>query len=253
VKRTPRPPRACDYPDAGQPTEEALDRLEAGRGCPAGGRIHDQRPAHVLNEPRHPAAASNAKTLRALTGLLASIVGLLVIACKVGGPIGQPVNVGLIAPLSGDSASSGEAIHRGMLLAVDEVNREGGVLGRPLALAARDVQNDPTAGVAALRELVEHEAIVAVFGGIFSPVMLRQLDAIHELQIPLINPWGSVTAITRNGRYPNYAFRVSVNDGSADEFLVRYALEVTGSRRPGIIADTTAWGDSNAAGLMDRL
>jgi len=39
-----------------------------------------------------------------------------------------------------------------------------------------------------------------------------------------------VTAITRNGHTPNYAFRVSVSDEYADEFLVWYALEVTGAR-----------------------
>lgn len=164
--------------------------------------------------------------------------------------------MGLIAPLSGNLSSSGTAIQRGMLLAMDEVNRDGGVLGRQLQLVTRDIPNDPSAGVAALRELVAQEHIVAVFGGIFSPVMLAQLHAIHELQVPLINPWGSVTAITLNGYQPNYAFRVSVSDEDADEFLARYAVEHLGSRRPGVLADTTAWGDSNVAGLtqwLDRL
>jgi branched-chain amino acid transport system substrate-binding protein len=181
------------------------------------------------------------------------LLGLGLAACPHTAPTGPPITVGLIAPLSGPAAASGEAIQRGMLLAMDELNQAGGVLGRPLALAVRDVPNDPPAGVAALRELVQQHAIVAVFGGIFSPVMLAQLDALHALQIPLINPWGSVTAITRNGREPNYAFRVSVSDADADEFLVRYALEVIGARRPGLIADTTAWGASNVAGLADGL
>lgn len=174
-------------------------------------------------------------------------------ACEAGKPSQSPVEIGLIAPLSGPLAASGQAIQRGMLLAIEEINREGGVLGRPLSLVARDVHNDGQAGVAALRELHRDHSIVAVFGGIFSPVMLAQLDTIHELEIPLMNPWGSVTGITKNGRNPNYAFRVSVSDEYADEFLVRYALEVVGARRPGIIADTTAWGDSNVAGLKEWL
>lgn len=166
---------------------------------------------------------------------------------------GDPIKIGLIAPLSGGSAASGEAIQRGMLIAINEINRAGGVLGRPLALVARDVANDPAAGVAALRELIENEKIVAVFGGLFSPVMVAQLDLIHERTIPLINPWGSVTAITDNGRTPNYAFRVSVSDKYADEFLVRYALDVLGVQKPAIIADTSAWGDSNVSGLTNWL
>jgi len=188
-----------------------------------------------------------------LIGLIGSLLSLFIAACQERPPTEPPLKIGLIAPISGGLAASGEAIRRGMLLALDEVNREGGVLGRPVELVVRDVQNDPTAGVAALRELVQQHAIIAVFGGIFSPVMLGQLDAIHEFQIPLINPWGSVTAITQNGRTPNYAFRVSVSDEHADQFLVRYALDVSGARRPGILADTTAWGDSNVSGLTDWL
>ena len=180
------------------------------------------------------------------------LVGLTLLAasaCQPLGARGDPIRVGLIAPLSGGLSSSGEAIQRGMLLAMDEVNQSGGVLNRPLELVTRDVGNDPAAGEAALRELVAQRQIVAVFGGIYSPVMLGALDAVHELETPLINPWGSMTAITSNGRDPNYAFRVSLSDEHADEFLARYALEIIGARRPGIIADTTSWGEANAAGL----
>jgi len=181
-------------------------------------------------------------------------LGALLLTAYQGSVAPQPsIKIGLIAPLSGGAAASGEAIQRGMLLAIDEVNRQGGVLGRPLSLIVRDVQNDPPAGMAALQELVQQHAIVAVFGGIFSPVVLAQLAAIHALKIPLINPWGSLAAITRNGRTPNYAFRVAVSDEQADEFLARYAVEVIGARRPGIIADTSAWGGANTAGLTEWL
>jgi branched-chain amino acid transport system substrate-binding protein len=174
---------------------------------------------------------------------LVAVLCALLVACQ--SPTALPVKLGLISPLSGGSGPSGEAIQRGMLLAIEEVNRDGGVLGRTLALVTRDVQNDPAAGDAALRELLDNEGIVAVFGGIFSPVMVAQLDTVHAREIPLINPWGSLAAITRNGRDPNYAFRVSLSDASADEFLARYAVEVVGARRPGILADSTAWGDAN--------
>jgi branched-chain amino acid transport system substrate-binding protein len=186
---------------------------------------------------------------RLLLLLACALAGPVLAACGLGAPAAPPVKVGLIAPLSGGSAASGEAIQRGLVLAIDEVNHAGGVLGRPLELVARDVANDPPAGVAALRELIEQHGIVAVFGGIFSPVMLAQLDLIHEARVPLLNPWGSVTGITGHDRVPNYAFRVAVSDGYADEFLARYALQ-TGVRRPGIIADTSAWGDSNVTGLL---
>ena len=176
-------------------------------------------------------------------------LGLLLVSCTGGREAETSVSVGLIAPLSGYPASSGEAIERGMLLAIDEVNRAGAVLGRPLTLVVDDVENDPSARVAALQELAQRHGMAAVFSGTFSPVILAQLDIVHELQIPSIIPLGSVMTITESDRAPNYAFRTAMCDEYANEFMVRYTLEVVGARRPGIIADTTAWGNSNVDGL----
>jgi branched-chain amino acid transport system substrate-binding protein len=186
--------------------------------------------------------------MRSIAFSLLLLACSFVAGCQAAQPQ-KPIRIGVTAPLSGGSATSGEAIQRGMQLAIDDINRAGGVLGRPLELLARDVQNDPQAGVQALRALVREHGVVASFGGVFSPVMLAQLEAAHELRTPLINPWGSISEITRNGRAPNFAFSVSAIDLYADEFLVRYVHEVVGASRPGILADTTAWGDSNVAGL----
>lgn len=185
----------------------------------------------------------NRRTLLALAG------GAGTLACSPGGARGVPVAVGLIAPFSGRSAASGVAIQRGMVLAAGEANASGGALGRPLTVVTRDVHNDPAAGDVALRDLVREHHIVTVFGGIYSPVMMRQLDTLAELRIPLINAWGSVTTITKSGRSPNFAFRTGISDEIADEFLVRYAVEIMGARRAAIMVDTSAWGASNLQGL----
>jgi len=197
--------------------------------------------------------SARSRWVATLLRLCSGLLSLWLVSCTGGREAAPAIPIGLIAPLSGSLAAAGQAIQRGMLLALDEINREGGVLGRPLTLVVRDVDNDPPAGVAALQELVHQHGIVAVFTGTFSPVILAQLDAIHALHLPLINPLGSVTAIVKNGRRPNYAFRIAMSDEYANEFLVRYALEVVGARHPGIIADTTAWGDSNVAGLTTWL
>jgi branched-chain amino acid transport system substrate-binding protein len=102
------------------------------------------------------------------TSSAAGLLGILLVACQTTTPTGPPLKIGLVAPLSGDSATAGEAVERGMLLAVDEINKSGGVLGRPLEVVAKDVANDPKAGVVALRELVQQQQIVGLFGSKYS-------------------------------------------------------------------------------------
>src|SRR5215470_8466316 len=58
----------------------------------------------------------------------------------------EPVKIGLVAALSGQSAKSGEGITRGLTVAIDEINARGGVLGRPLTLIRRDDESNPSKG-----------------------------------------------------------------------------------------------------------
>src|SRR5690606_20477059 len=70
-----------------------------------------------------------------------------------------PIKVGLVAALSGQSAKSGEALTRGLTMAINEVNASGGVLGRQLELVRRDDESNPTKGMLAARELVQREKV----------------------------------------------------------------------------------------------
>src|SRR5881397_3689523 len=59
-----------------------------------------------------------------------------------------PVVVALVAAMSGGSALSGEAIKRGLTVAIDEINAKGGVLGgRKIELVIRDEEGNPGKGV----------------------------------------------------------------------------------------------------------
>ena len=161
-----------------------------------------------------------------------------------------PVTVALVAAMSGGSALSGEAIKRGLTVAIDEINAKGGLLGgRKVELVIRDEEGNPSKGVTAARDVIEREKAVAVFGGLHSPVGLAMLPVFHELKVPYIGTWAAATAITRNGRNPNYMFRVSANDDIVDHFLSTHVVEKLKKRKPGVILENTPWGASNQEGL----
>src|SRR5438093_1167685 len=165
-----------------------------------------------------------------------------------------PVVVAMVAATSGGSALSGEAIKRGLAVAIDEINAKGGVLGgSKIELVIRDEEGNPSKGVTAARDVIEREKAVAVFGGLHSPVGLAMLPVFHELKVPYVGTWAAATNITRNGRTPNFMFRVSANDDIVDHFLAKHVVEKLGKKKPGVILENTPWGASNQEGLTKWL
>jgi branched-chain amino acid transport system substrate-binding protein len=186
--------------------------------------------------------------------VLVTLLGVLAAVAVIAGDPGAqpaPVKLGLAAAVSGGSAASGEAIKRGLQIAIDEVNGKGGVLGgRKLELVVRDDEGNPQKGVTIARELVEREKVAAVFGGLHTTVALAQVPVWQELTTPYVGTWAAGTNITRNGKTPNFVFRVSANDDEVDRYLVRYAAERLKRGKPGLLLENTAWGQSNETGLV---
>ena len=119
----------------------------------------------------------------------------------------EAVKIGLVAALSGNSALSGEAITRGLSIAIDEINARGGVMGgRKLVLVRRDDESNPSKGQLAARELIEKENVAIVFGGIDTPVSAALVNVMQELKRPYMGVWAAGTGITRHGKTPNYMF-----------------------------------------------
>ena len=157
----------------------------------------------------------------------------------------DPIKIGQIAALSGASAQSGEAITRGLTLAIDEINAKGGLLGgRMLVLVQRDDESSPPKGLIAARELIS-ENVAAIFGGIDTPVSLAMVPVLNKEKRIYMGVWAAGTGITRNGADPNYAFRVSAVDALVDVKLLRFAHQKFGSKKAGLMLINNPWGQGN--------
>jgi branched-chain amino acid transport system substrate-binding protein len=165
----------------------------------------------------------------------------------------ETTKVGLVAAMSGQSAKSGEAIVRGLTLAIDEINARSGVLGKKLELVVRDDESNPAKGVLAARELVQREKVVALFGGLDTPVSIAIVPFVNQSKVPFMGVWAAGTPITRNGAAENYVFRVSAVDELVDKALVDYAVKKYAATKPGMILINNPWGESNEAGLKAAL
>lgn len=166
----------------------------------------------------------------------------------------DPIKIGLVTALSGQSAQAGEALTRGMSIAIDEINAKGGLLGgRKLELVRRDDEGNPAKGVVAARELIFKEKVAVLFGGLDTPVSMAIVPIINQEKVPFVGPWAAGTGVTKNGANPNYAFRVSAVDELVDKAMLNYAQKTFKSSKAGLILVNNPWGESNEKGIVAAL
>ena len=186
-----------------------------------------------------------------LRGAAAMLLGVLLLA--QGASAAEPIKIGLVTAMSGQSARAGEAITRGASIAIEEINAKGGVLGRRLELVRRDDEANPAKGLTAARELIQREKVAVLIGGLDTPVQLAIVPFVNNTKFPFLVPWAAGTNITQNGAPNNYVFRVSAMDEEVDRAIVAYSRKTHNAKKPGMILVNNPWGESNEVGLKAAL
>lgn len=181
--------------------------------------------------------------MRKLTHLSLWLI-LLCVGAALAEPA-QPVYIGLDAEFGYKNSTSAEAIENGILIAIEEINNSGGVLkGRPLALLKRANHSVPARSIANIEELAANPDVAAVFCGRFSPTVLDSLPILHQLHMPMLDPWAAADGIIDNGYQPNYVFRLSLRDSWAMQTMIPYA-GTKNAQSIGLLLLNTSWGRSN--------
>jgi len=167
--------------------------------------------------------ASERRFLRCVRLLPAVLLVLL--ACSSGD---AAIRIGLAGPLTDPV---GAPMLRAAELAVDEINRSGGINGRSIELIARDDFGEPDSAVGVAERLVD-EGVVAVVGHIFSGTTLASAPVYNAAHITQISPSSSSPLVTNAGAF---TFRVCPSDIRQGASLARFAAERLGFRRGTIL------------------
>lgn len=100
----------------------------------------------------------------------------------------NPIKIGAILSLTGDAAPWGEYGKNGMMLAVKEINKAGGIGGRPIEMTIEDDHTDPKQGVSAWNKLVAVDHVQGVVGGVFDFTAQPLIPLALNSKIPFISP-----------------------------------------------------------------
>jgi branched-chain amino acid transport system substrate-binding protein len=193
-------------------------------------------------------------TLRALSRLniymilaavvIAVLIGVAIIYQQMQARPAETIKIGFLGPLQ---TEYGDAGLKAVLLAVDEINRGGGIMGRMVEVVRYDDGNTPAQGVAGFKKLVEEDKVVAVFGIHASPVGLAILPEMARYKIPVF-AMGSVSDVidvnvSSNPGY-RYWFRFNIN-ASMHGLMVYYPAKAIASqlglKKFGLLYDNAPW------------
>ncbi|MFQ5553554.1 MAG: ABC transporter substrate-binding protein [Thermoplasmata archaeon] len=122
----------------------------------------------------------------------------------------KPIKIGLLMSFSGVVAAWGQAGRQGLKMAMDEINSQGGVLGRPLVMKAEDDTVNGGVAVRKARRLVLDWGADTIIGFNASGVALAVTPVMPELKRILIVPCAASPSIT-NEKGNKYVFRVHAN------------------------------------------
>jgi branched-chain amino acid transport system substrate-binding protein len=148
----------------------------------------------------------------------------------------DPIKVGEYASLTGKEAGWGQTSHHGVVLAIEEINAAGGVLGRPLQLVYEDDQSKPGESATAAKKLISRDKVVALIGEVSSGRSLEAAPIAQAAHIPMVAPAATNPKVTQTG---NYIFRVCFIDPFQGTVMAKFAKEELKARRVAILSSVS--------------
>jgi branched-chain amino acid transport system substrate-binding protein len=145
------------------------------------------------------------------------------------------IKIGGIAPLTGDVAVYGVAADNGVKLAIEEINANGGLLGKQIQYVVYDDKGDPTEAVNAYKKLTSNDKVDAIVGAVTSKPTLTVTPLAAKDGIPMITPTATALEVTSAG--PNI-FRACFIDPYQGEVMAKFAVEELGASKAAIIYNT---------------
>lgn len=150
------------------------------------------------------------------------------------GASGATIKIGEFASLTGKDATFGISSHEGTLMAIEEINAAGGVLGRQLELLTEDNQCKAGETATVVNKLIARDNVVAMLGEVASSRSLEAAPICQANKIPMISPASTNPKVTETG---DYIFRVCFIDPFQGTVMANFATRTLQARRVAVFTD----------------
>ena len=167
-----------------------------------------------------------------------------------GADAADPIKIGVINMLTGPFAEGGSFQVNGLQLALEDINKAGGILGHPVELRTEDNASSNPGTVLAFSKLFTDPAIKAIVGPIASTQIQAASPAIAKAGIPTMIG-GTDPSLTRVNN--KWVFRARPNDLYSSKVIADFGVNTLKLKKWAIVHATDAFGQGGAKALTDTL
>lgn len=169
---------------------------------------------------------------RSLFLLALAVMPSLISSCKGGS--GNTILVGEFASLTGKEATFGISSHEGTMLAIEELNAAGGLLGKKFELKTEDDQSKAGEPANVVNKLISKDGVIAVLGEVASSRSLEAAPICQQNKIPMISPASTNPKVTETG---NFIFRVCFIDPFQGTVMANFATKTLKAKKVAVFTD----------------
>lgn len=148
----------------------------------------------------------------------------------------ETIRIAQYGAFTGKDAAFGVSARKGVILAVEELNAAGGVLGRPLELVTGDNQSKQGESATIVKKFITRDKVVAILGGNASTNSLEAAPIAQGAKIPMIAISSTNPRVTETG---DYIFRVCFIDPFQGAVLAKFARDTLHAKRVAIITSVS--------------
>ncbi|QPF86889.1 ABC transporter substrate-binding protein [Bradyrhizobium genosp. L] len=163
---------------------------------------------------------------------------------------GATIKIGMCAPVTGPAAESGGYAVKGAKLALDAVNKAGGILGKQAELIVEDDQTTNPGIVLAFSKLAAQSDIVGFLGSIRSTQVHAMAPDVIKLGKPVMIG-GTDPNLTHMGN--KWLFRCRPNDSYSGRVIAEYGVNTLGKKKWFVLHSTDAFGTAGGKALTEAL
>jgi branched-chain amino acid transport system substrate-binding protein len=154
----------------------------------------------------------------------------------------QDIKLGWVGPLTGPAVDTGVNMKNGSMLALEEINASGGVLGKKIVLIMEDDAGVPAQAVNAVQKLVDKDKVIGVVGALNSSSTLASMEVTQRAKIPQITPISIADKITESGN--PFIFRNVIRVKAYTPRFVKFFMTTFNAKNVAFLLEANDYGKS---------